>query len=90
MENVTDVLYTKKINKRNQWRSSVKYYIYVSQDIFNQEDILDKIKKILIKTIHKNKEFLLKISKNNDKYIVNVSSLKNNGYNYKFKGILHI
>ncbi len=68
----------------------MKYYIYVSQDIFNQEDILDKIKKILIKTIHKNKEFLLKISKNNDKYIVNVSSLKNNGYNYKFKGILHI
>ena len=68
----------------------MKYYIYVSHDIFNQEDILDKIKKILIKTIHKNKEFLLKISKNNDKYIVNVSSLKNNGYNYKFKGILHI
>lgn len=68
----------------------MKYYIYVSHDIFNQEDILDKIKKILIKTIHKNKEFLLKISKNNDKYIVNVSSLKNNDYNYKFKGILHI
>lgn len=70
----------------------MKYYVYVSKDIFNQEDILSKIKKILV-NMNENiaKKYILTINQEHENlYIVNVKSLQSESSLYCFKGILHI
>lgn len=70
----------------------MKYYVYVSKDIFNQEDILSKIKKILA-NMNENiaKKYILTINQEHEnQYIVNVKSLQSESSLYCFKGILHI
>lgn len=70
----------------------MKYYVYVSKDIFNQKDILSKIKRILV-NMNENitKKYILTINQEHEnQYIVNVKSLQSESSLYCFKGILHI
>ena len=76
----------------NEGGEKMKYYVYISKDIFNQKDILSKIKRILV-NMNENiaKKYILTINQEHEnQYIVNVKSLQSESSLYCFKGILHI
>ena len=76
----------------NEGGEKMKYYVYVSKDIFKQKDILSKIKRFLV-NMNENiaKKYILTINQEHEnQYIVNVKSLQSESSLYCFKGILHI